>query len=32
VQRYVVGRSLQSIVSMFVVSLVVFALVRLYGT
>jgi peptide/nickel transport system permease protein len=31
VQRYVVGRLLQSLVSMFVVSLVVFALVRLSG-
>ena len=30
-QRYVVGRLLQSLVSMFVVSLVVFALVRLSG-
>jgi peptide/nickel transport system permease protein len=31
VQRYIVGRLLQSIVSMFVVSLVVFALVRFSG-
>jgi len=31
VQRYLVGRLLQSLVSMFVVSLVVFALVRLSG-
>jgi len=31
VQRYIAGRLVQSIVSMFVVSIVVFALVRLSG-
>jgi len=31
VQRYIVGRAVQSVVSMFVVSLVVFTLVRLSG-
>jgi len=31
VQRYIVGRLLQSVVSMFVASVVVFALVRLSG-
>jgi peptide/nickel transport system permease protein len=30
-QRFIVGRVIQSIVSMFVVSVVVFALVRLSG-